>query len=269
MLRNGFKYLLLSAGCVLGVIVLLGAFTNLGSYKSYPPRSWERFDPALVKRTHSLREILREAEKRTASFATAGDQNKMNTLYHIVIERFTHSRAKHTLFSNWILWLAGQIHPTLGNVWDVESMLAKGHSLTCSQSSYVLLQAALKAGIRARHVGLNGHVVMEAWYDNEWHMYDPDAEVVPLNADGRVVSVEELAKSPELLDQYYSGIQSRLRPFIASREDNTFMSYPVGTYFEWKSQVLRYFEKAMEVLKYLLPLLLIGLGLRLKSQKRS
>jgi hypothetical protein len=47
------------------------------------------------------------------------------------------------------------------------------------------------------------------------------------------------------------------------------MSYPVGTYFEWKSQVLRYFEKAMEVLKYLLPLLLIGLGLRLKSQKRS
>ena len=49
------------------------------------------------------------------------------------------------------------------------------------------MQLADKAGIRPRHVGLFGHVVMEAWYDGEWHMYDPDFEVIALDDSGSVL----------------------------------------------------------------------------------
>jgi len=260
-MRRRLKYSLLLAGIILEVIVLLGTFTAVGGYKSNKPRLWERFDPSLALKIHSLRELQSEAEKRSGSFATIDDQKKMKALFDIVSERFTHGRANHTLFTNWILWLAGKINSTLGTIWDPEIMLAKGHSLYCSQSSYVLMQAALKAGIRARHVGLNGHVVMEAWYDNDWHMYDPDAEVIPQDANNRILSTDELATTPIILASVYSGIKTKFIPFITSRQDNSYVAYPVGAYFEWKSQVLLYVEKLMQVLKYIIPLLLIGFGL--------
>ena len=268
MIQSRIKYYTLLVGIILEAIVLLGAFTAIGGYKSYQPRPWERFDPLWVAKIHSLQELLLEAEKRAGSFEKIDDERKMKALSDIVIERFTHGRANHTLFTNWILWLAGKINSTLGAIWDPEIMLAKGHSLYCSQSSYVLMQSALKAGIRARHVGLNGHVVMEAWYDDDWHMYDPDAEVIPQDANNRILSADELAKTPVILANAYSGIKTKFISFIASRQDNTYVSYPVGAYFEWKSQVLLYVEKMMQVLKYLLPLLFIGFGL-IPTQKKT
>jgi hypothetical protein len=38
------------------------------------------------------------------------------------------------------------------------------------------------------------------------------------------------------------------------------MSYPEGAWFEWKSNLLAYFEKLMEFLKFLLPLAFIVVG---------
>lgn len=138
-------------------------------------------------------------------------------------------------------------------------MLANGYSLYCDQISYTLLSLALEHGIKARHVGLDGHVVMEAWYEADWHLYDPDLEVVPVDASGQVLSVEKLALNSELLDQYY-GPRGTTK-IVASRENNTYMSFPQGSWFEWKSNVLVYYEKIMEVMKFALPVVLVVLGL--------
>ena len=142
-------------------------------------------------------------------------------------------------------------------------MLRRGHSLLCGQSSYVLLTLAQEHGVRVRHVGLVGHVVMEAWYDDDWHLFDPDLEVVPRDSADGVLSVETLAQSPDLLEQYYGeydGDNASMVEIIGSREKNTYMSYPPGAWFEWKSNVLFWFEKLAEILKFVLPVIMMGLG---------
>ena len=47
---------------------------------------------------------------------------------------------------------------------------------------------------------------------------------------------------------------------LGSRENNTYMSYPPGAWFEWKSNVLFWFEKLAEVLKFAIPALVVLLG---------
>lgn len=254
------KRILSIIGFFLLAAALLGDFTSLGTYPAVPPRPWEQYDAALSSQIHSLDSAMAAAEKRSGVFAGMSDEQKMLSLYDTAANGFTGGNARHTFFSNWILWLGGQLHPALGSIYDADLLVARGHSLICSQSSYVLVQLALRAGIRARHVGLNGHVVMEAWYGGDWHLFDPDMEVVVRDKQGNIFSLDDLARSPLMLEAAYSGVKSDIVPLIASRQDNTFMTYPAGTYFEWKSEVLRYNEKIMQILKYVLPILFILYG---------
>jgi hypothetical protein len=85
-----------------------------------------------------------------------------------VADRFTHGDAEHNLSINWLLWSLGQFNPNFKHIRNPQVLVSGGHCLFCDQSSYLLLNLALKAGIRARHVGLGGLVVMEAWYDGNW-----------------------------------------------------------------------------------------------------
>jgi len=252
----------ISIGIMLSLIAFLGDMTPLGDYRNANPRAWEQFDASSVSRTGTMGTLISEAKNKANNWDSLSSEQKMMSLYQIVIDRFTHSDgAKHNLFSNWLLYLAGKIHPAFGVIMDPDLFVSKGHSLVCSQSSYLLMRMALQEGITARHVGLNGHVVMEAWYDRDWHLFDPDAEVVPRNKDRLVMSLDELAKNPGILDIEYPREKGNYASSIASREDNSFVSYPKGAYFEWKSQVLFYFEKGMQILKYLIPILFIVAGL--------
>jgi hypothetical protein len=254
-----------SAGVVLLLVVAVGHWTAIGKYESAPPRKWERFDPNLESTLNSL-SILMEATKNQLSVSSS-DREIMDVLYDTVTERFTHKAATHTFYSNWLLYLAGKIHPAFAHIRDSNSMVANGHSLSCDQSSYLLLNLALANGIKARHVGLDGHVVMEAWYDSDWHLYDPDLEVAPLDYTDQVLSVEKLALNSELLDKYYGAHEFAY--IVGSRENNTYVSYPEGSWFEWRSNVLVYFESSMEVLKFVLPIAFIVAGFWLTKRKYS
>jgi hypothetical protein len=251
---------------VVGTVVLLvavsGHWTAVGKYESAPPRKWERFESNLADTLDSLQKLTDVARNQLP--ANASDREIIDALYDVVVERFTHKNAKHTFFSNWLLYLAGKIHPALSHIYDPNLLVGKGYSLLCDQSSYVLLSLALANGIKARHVGLDGHVVMEAWYDSDWHLYDSDLEVVPLDSAGAVLSVEKLALNRELLEKYY-GRHGAVH-IVGSRENNTYMSCPEGSWFEWKTNVLVYFEGAMEVLKLALPLAFIVAGLWLANR---
>ena len=192
----------------------------------------------------------------------------MDILYALTADRFTHGLAQHNVCSDWILWALGQIHPAFLVVRSEAAMVARGHSLFCSQSSFVLMSMAAEAGIRARHVGLYGHVVMEAFYDGGWHLYDPDYEVVVRDEAGQVIGVQDLLARRDLLAEAYLGPKSAVIPALLSTQDNTFMSYPGGAWFVWKDQVLYLLERVTRWLKYLLPVVMAGIAIRLMKRKR-
>ena len=251
-------------GLLLLSVSLLGDFTALGHYESRGPRPWEQFNLELVTRTPDYDSLVAEAEKRAGGrLQKLPPGEAMELLYVMVIERFTHKSANHNLFSNWILWALGKFHPYFAHIRDERKLVSGGHSLLCGQSSFLLLSLANDIGIRSRHVGLGRHVVMEAFYDNDWHLYDPDMEVYVRDSNGDVLSVQELSNpnNDDLLRAAYAGPKEDIIPTLISREDNTFMSYPPGSWFVWKSQVMYLMEKATNYLKYMIPLFLFTLGI--------
>jgi len=253
-------WFLLGTGITLLFITILGHWTGVGQYRNSSPRSWERFDQKLVKQTpnfHSLLLVAKAGAK--GSLSELQPDELMEKLYSVMVDRFTHYDAQHNIFTNWIFWMMGKIHPAFRHILDVNILVSKGHSLLCDQSSYMLLRLALEAGIRARHVGLYGHVVMEAWYDGDWHLYDPDMEVMPVDEKGKVLSVEALSQDRDLLQQYYGGVKRGVIDIIATRKNNTFMSYPIGSRFEWKTQALSILERIAQYGKFIIPFFL-GLG---------
>ncbi len=255
---------LVFTGLLLLVVTLLGEFTSLGHYESREPRYWERFDPALVERTPDYDALVQEVRNRAVGeFDQLPPVEKMEILYAVVADRFTTGDVKHNIFSDWILWSLGWINPHISSIRDVRKMVSGGYTLLCGQSSYLLVTLANEMGVRARHVGLSGHVVMEAYYDEGWHMFDPDTEVIAKDESGHVVSVERLSNDLDLLQRSYPGIKSNTVPIIASKEDNSFASYPQGSWFVWSSQLLFLVEKATRFLKYLVPLFFLAVGVSL------
>lgn len=275
----GNKYWLSSHSLIFlgltGLLVsLLGEVTTLGQYKSLSPRTWEQFDQQLVIETPdfvSLQKKLNFLINQSTSQPST-KQEKMLITYELVINRFTHGDPKYNLFSNWVLWLMEKVHPTFSYIRQPAVLIENGYSALCGGQSYLLQTLAESQGIRSRQVGLNGHVVMEAWFDNDWHLFDPDLEVVPLLASQRILSLDELAKSPVLIRKYYAGrgneeYMQSLVDIIGSREDNSFVSYPRLALFEWKSNVLFHFEKIANNIKWIIPLILLVIGFRLYFKK--
>ncbi|GJL80341.1 MAG: hypothetical protein NPINA01_33300 [Nitrospinaceae bacterium] len=281
--QKSIGWALILSSAILLLLTSLGQWFGAGSYKSNPPRSWapdhwERFDPALVKKTPDLDSLYRAAEARAPGpLNTLPPKEAMKFLYETTADRFTHaSTADHNIFSNWILAAMRILHPEFAQIGDADALLRNGYSAYCSQVSFILLKLAEKAGIRPRHVGLSGHVVMEAWYDDDWHLYDPDLEIAPEDENGSIFSVDDLSRDINLALAAYAerGVESYVKEIagvIASREDNTFMSYPVGSHFIWKKQVVALLEKAAEVLKFVIPILtaLVGIAILSKSLRRT
>lgn len=191
-------------------------------------------------------------ETNTTTQINSLDSNKKENVilnYEKIIQTFPHGVAVHTINTNWIMYILGKVHSTLGTMYKHENFF-KSQDLICSQSSYLLMKILEKQDITTRHVSLYGHVLLEVWFDNKWHMIDPDRRVIPYD-NNEILSVNELIEKPDILRKYYD--EETVNLFL-TRENNSCVSYPQGTYFEWKSNVLRYYEELMEVLKYLVPI---------------
>lgn len=225
---------------------------------------WDRLDPDLVRRVRNLSALHAEANRRLPSFDRASAALKMKTLFDVTALRFwgEGAPARHTLASNWILYFLGMTHVAFSSAFDPDKTLQLGTVASCDQNSYILLQLALKSGIPARHVGLYGHVVMEAWYDNDWHMYDSHLEVMAARENGTIMGVEDLSRDKEKIAKAYEGRGvDRIVEIFTTRENSNFVSYPVGAYFVWKADVLSWFQYFTEWLKYIIPILMIIIGL--------
>ncbi len=69
----------------------------------------------------------------------------------------------------------------------------------CDDSAATFCELAKAAGIKSRIYGLSGHVVAEAYYNGAWHMFDPDHEVVYRTKDGKIASVADLERQPQII----------------------------------------------------------------------
>ncbi|MBV1915545.1 MAG: hypothetical protein KUG72_09175 [Pseudomonadales bacterium] len=246
---------------LLGLLLsLLGEVTDLGKYQSKPPRSWEKFDALLVTETPDFTAMKSRLDSSLTPSLT--DQQKMLVIYDLVTHRFTHNdQAKYNVFSNWLLWLMGKVASPLSFIRSPDTLIKNGHSALCGAQAYVLQSLAEEYGIPTRRVGMHGHVVMEAWYDDDWHLYDPDLEVIPVTATQRILSLDELARSRELVRQYYIGRGNReyvdsIIEIVTSREDNSFELYGMV-----ENRVAYRAERLAEITKWAIPLILLLAGL--------
>jgi plastocyanin len=69
----------------------------------------------------------------------------------------------------------------------------------CDDAARNFASLARSAGLASRIWYLNGHVVAEAGWAGEWHMFDPDHEIYYMREDGEVASVEYLAANPQII----------------------------------------------------------------------
>lgn len=268
---------LLVLGASLLALALAGRWTALGRYKSFPPRSWERFDPALAEATPELSSLYRAAQTRAARpLRGMAPADAMQVLYETVADRFTHGDgARYTLPGNWLLWGLGHVDEKYSSIQETDALLRFGHSALCSESSYVLIRLAGNAGIAARFVNLGGHVIMEAWYADGWHAYDVDMEVIPRDGRGTVPSAHDLSLNSHLVRQAYAGLEDegvveRLVAIYVSRGDNWATSPSAGTKEPPLSPRLGRFEETAQKLIFILPsvTILCGAGLLCASLSR-
>ena len=76
----------------------------------------------------------------------------------------------------------------------------------CSDSALSLVQLLHLANYKARLVSIEDHLVGEVYYDEAWHMLDPDREVYYKNLKGEIASVKEIVNNNQLLNQpFFTG----------------------------------------------------------------
>lgn len=198
------------------------------------------------------------AQATTQDFKMLSPEGQMRRLYSAATDRIPNNGlSTHTVFTNWIMWVLGTVNSNLGAIRVPDNLLRYTDSALCSQQSYLLLTLAEKAGIPSRHVGLVGHVVMEAWYDGAWHMYDPTFGIVP-TLDGAVASVAAVSENGSLLALYDDWPD--IKAAFQQPQRHNYIAYPAGGYFVWKAQVLYHAEQAADWLKFILPVAFIALG---------
>lgn len=234
---------LVVVGCGLLALSALGTWTFLGEYRNFPARSWERFDPSLAASTPDLEALYGAAQGRARRpFRDLPPEETMRILYETVSDRFTHGdRAVYSPFSNWVMWALGHVDRRYRYIQDPDTLLREGHSALCGDVSYVLIRLASMAGIPARHVLLEGHIVMEARYGHGWHAYDPDLEVAAKDAAGQVISAETLSEEPDVVRRAYAGrgdpaYVDNIVSIYVTRRDNTRKTYPTETGYNVRGQ---------------------------------
>ncbi len=248
----------LSFGLCLTSLIDRPAVAQHGTY------SWDRLDLPLYRATPTYPQLLGYAR----SHVKGSGEQKAIELLDIVSRRFAHGDSEENLLSSYPAALAGLVNPAFSTTFARDRILRAGDRGLCSQQSYILIQLANDLGMRARQVGLNGHVVAEVWYDKDWHMLDPDYEVYVRNGAGEIAGVRQLIADPALLKAAYAAKNPVIPALYESRQDNNFISYPQGAYFEWKSNALVYVTTVLDATKWFFPPLLLLAGLLLLRRRR-
>lgn len=112
----------------------------------------------------------------------------------------------------------------------------------CSSQAALLGYLAMLAGFsystdleqtHIREVALNGHVLMELYFDGGWHLFDPGTQNYYTDDQGRILSLEDIEANPEQImdftDQMANSMSGEFMafyvPFYASTGDNSIQPF--------------------------------------------
>lgn len=116
----------------------------------------------------------------------------------------------------------------------------------CLNAATDLAQLLHERGYNTRIVQLFEHIVPEVFYQDKWHMLDPDKQIYFLNKDGQIASAEEIVNDRSLLqkfvtnwdpnqDHYYTGTIHSLLPQLEKAYVKVFYTIPVEKLIEKNS----------------------------------
>jgi hypothetical protein len=155
--------------------------------------------------------IRRPSERSLKLFArqvrresTGSGATYFEKLCRAISSRFAHGLAIYGWRDNYLCRLLSPLSERFRVIHRSQDLFRYADNAFCSQAAQAFVDVAANCGLRARLVGLDGHVIAEAYYDETWHAYDPDYGVIPQGANGAVASVRELVENPELAAQAYA-----------------------------------------------------------------
>ncbi len=157
------------------------------------------------------------------------------------------------IYENWLLWLAGKFYEPLSRTQNSERIVA-GEGGICSEVAAVMNSIAIRNGLNARFIGLNGHVISEVQTVNGWRIADPDYGVTYpgslklLEGENGPVIIRNVLKAKG----YRKDTIDSIIYFFQSSEDNVVFDVGVAL-----SPRLYKFEIFAEWLKWIIPVLLL------------
>ena len=262
-IKKTFSGFFFGFGALLLLVSLMGEVTNLGCYGGVNAEG-EAFDHELADKARDMAALRAEAIARQGDWLNATPEDRMNALYSVVIQRFTYgSKAQYNIFSNWIMWGLGRFNRNAAFISNPDHLLKYGYTAMCHQASWVLAAMAREEKIPFRHVNLSGHVVMEAGWDNQWHMYDPTYEVIP-KYDGKIVDANFLENRPDLARLFFGKRGNVVAGLFATKCNNSFVTNGM---FIWKAEVLSWVARISSYAKWVVPVLMIVLGVLLSLRQ--
>jgi hypothetical protein len=146
--------------------------------------------------------LLPDEQKSPAAYAML--------LGSLVSKRFYHAYLEYKPGNNFLAWAAARLRGTTWNeIWVADHIL-KSQGALCGQQSVVQMELLKRKGYPVRSVYFNDpqngqHFALEAFYDNDWHFFDPD-----LAPDEQVLgkaghpSIEKMGKDTALLIKAYA-----------------------------------------------------------------
>jgi hypothetical protein len=152
-----------------------------------------------------------------------------------------------------LLWLAGKFYEPLSRTQNPERIVA-GEGGLCSEVAAVMNSIAMRSGLNARFIGLNGHVVSEVQTVNGWRIADPDFGVTYpgslklLEGENGPVIIRNVLKTKG----YRKDTIDSIIKLFQSSEDNVVMDINVAL-----SPRLYKLELFAEWLKWIIPVFLL------------
>lgn len=68
----------------------------------------------------------------------------------------------------------------------------------CHQNAIAIVKLAEEVGFKARTLWMEGHVVAEVYYNNAWHLFDANMDII-FKKNGCILSYQEIVAEPDLI----------------------------------------------------------------------
>lgn len=237
----------------LGLLVL-DVVGKVGGLSVYPVGREFGEGERNLARTRAIRDLseLRRGLEESGDIYAARLTRAINGhLVHSMGSRFPRVSA----LQNWILWLLGTVAPSRFQHLEFRNArfaLERGFGL-CSQAALVLADLLGRAGIPAEIAVLEGHVVVTAeTAPGRWIVLDPDYGVTIPKTLEEIQSQADAVVARSYGADYSPAVVARLVPAYAK-------GYRLAQR-GGRERMRARFERLAFILKWALPLAMIGLG---------